>query len=175
MTWRRLKIARPALTRVWRELATLVRGADAVHASHPLESLLLVIGLPDGMRTAALYRSQLLVGRAAWADVRIEAPGISREHVILRLPEPPIRTVDGSDEDTSRYAPELTIQDVGSTNGTIVEGRTLPAWHRQPFRVGQTTQIGCARLMLVGIDCAACIERQAILSLRRLARMRGAG
>ena len=156
-TRRVFEAARPALTRVWRELVLLVGKASMVHEIHPSDAIALAIFLPEGIRTVRLQRGAMVIGRAACVDVRVEGPAISREHAVL-------------------YVPELEIEDNGSTNGTYVEGHALPAWRRQPLQVGQTVEIGCASLMLVGIACQACVRLQMLLAeKRRLGALEGNG
>ena len=55
----------------------------------------------------------LVIGRGTEADVRINDPGISRKHVEIRVP-------------LRAGAPnEITINDLGSTNGMLVNGQKL--------------------------------------------------
>ncbi|WP_330174868.1 DUF3662 and FHA domain-containing protein [Streptomyces sp. NBC_01498] len=71
-----------------------------------------------------ISRSTLVLGRSTDADVRIDDPGVSRRHCEIRTGTP------------------STIQDLGSTNGIVVDGQhTTRATLRDGSRivVGQTT------------------------------------
>ncbi|MFJ5224179.1 FhaA domain-containing protein [Streptomyces sp. NPDC088400] len=71
-----------------------------------------------------ISRATLVLGRSTDADVRIDDPGVSRRHCEIRAGTPP------------------TIQDLGSTNGIVVDGQhTTRATLRDGSRivVGNTT------------------------------------
>jgi hypothetical protein len=71
-----------------------------------------------------ISRPTLVMGRSTDADVRIDDPGVSRRHCEIRTGTPP------------------TIQDLGSTNGIVVDGQhTTRATLRDGSRivVGNTT------------------------------------
>ncbi|MFH8344851.1 FhaA domain-containing protein [Streptomyces sp. NPDC018045] len=71
-----------------------------------------------------ISRSTLVLGRSTDADVRIDDPGVSRRHCEIRVGTP------------------ATIQDLGSTNGIVVDGQhTTRATLRDGSRivVGSTT------------------------------------
>ncbi|WP_329456843.1 DUF3662 and FHA domain-containing protein [Streptomyces sp. NBC_01497] len=71
-----------------------------------------------------ISHSTLVLGRSTDADVRIDDPGVSRRHCEIRTGTPP------------------TIQDLGSTNGIVVDGQhTTRATLRDGSRivVGSTT------------------------------------
>ncbi|MFD9338396.1 FhaA domain-containing protein [Streptomyces sp. NPDC060028] len=73
-----------------------------------------------------ISRPTLVLGRSTEADVRIDDPGVSRRHCEIRTGTPP------------------TIQDLGSTNGIVVDGtHTTRATLRDGSRivVGSTTII----------------------------------
>jgi hypothetical protein len=73
-----------------------------------------------------ITHSTLVLGRSTDADVRIDDPGVSRRHCEIRTGTPP------------------TIQDLGSTNGIVVDGQhTTRATLRDGSRivVGSTTII----------------------------------
>ncbi|KAA6220800.1 DUF2662 domain-containing protein [Streptomyces albofaciens JCM 4342] len=71
-----------------------------------------------------ISRPTLVLGRSTDADVRIDDPGVSRRHCEIRVGAPP------------------TVQDLGSTNGIVVDGQhTTRATLRDGSRivVGSTT------------------------------------
>jgi len=82
-------------------------------------------------RYPVVAEGHLLIGRSsASCDVVISDPLVSREHAILQIGD------------------ELTVEDLGSANGTIVAGKPVPA--RTPVRVqpGQVISIGSASLLV---------------------------
>jgi hypothetical protein len=54
----------------------------------------------------------LVVGRGSDADLRINDPGVSRRHAEFRVSD-------------GREMPTVTVVDLGSTNGTLVDGRRV--------------------------------------------------
>jgi transcriptional regulator with GAF, ATPase, and Fis domain len=74
---------------------------------------------------------ELMVGRAASADVRLEHPSISRGHA--RLTISPIG---------------LTIEDMGSANGTRLRGEVIEAGHAVPLTVGEVIEVGSLMLVI---------------------------
>lgn len=71
----------------------------------------------------------LVVGRGTEADLRINDPGVSRRHIEFRT-----STADG--------VPHVTVYDLGSTNGMLVDGqKTTSAVVRDggQVRIGSTT------------------------------------
>ena len=71
----------------------------------------------------------LVVGRGTEADVRINDPGVSRRHVEFQV-------------DLSGRQPQLSVRDLGSTNGMLVDGHriTQTAVHDGTrVKIGNTT------------------------------------
>ena len=68
----------------------------------------------------------LVIGRGAEADLRINDPGVSRRHAEFR--------VAGSSE-----SPEVSVADLGSTNGTFVGGRRVK---EAPLSDGAVVRVG---------------------------------
>ncbi|MGW1148024.1 FHA domain-containing protein, partial [Streptomyces sp. NPDC002454] len=94
------------------------------------------VGAPSGAQTRhwieingtrhQISRPTLVLGRSTDADVRIDDPGVSRRHCEIRTGAP------------------STVQDLGSTNGIVVDGQhTTRATLRDGSRivVGSTTII----------------------------------
>jgi len=76
----------------------------------------------------------IVVGRGNDADLRINDPGISRQHVEFRLRE--------EDQWTGDAALVVEAIDLGSTNGMLVDGRKLArsvVEHGSSVRIGTTT------------------------------------
>ncbi|MBB4925443.1 FtsK/SpoIIIE domain-containing protein [Kitasatospora kifunensis] len=68
-----------------------------------------VIGGPDAGGVHRLHGRQVRVGRSSEADVPLDDPDVSRLHLSLQL------ATDGT----------VTVHDLGSTNGTALDGRAL--------------------------------------------------
>ncbi len=106
-------------------LPPLVQGAllqvDAATTPPALDGLveLRVVGGPDAGGVHRLSPGEVVVGRDAGAGVRLEDPDVSRAHCRLRL------THDGAE-----------VVDLGSTNGTTVDGVPVACPIRSPSRWG---------------------------------------
>ena len=85
---------------------------------------LVVIQGPELGRRIALEESSLVVGRELGNDVRVPLDGISREHCLLSLR-------DGG----------VWVRDLGSTNGTWVNGRALPPRQDVPLVSGDRIEL----------------------------------
>ena len=72
------------------------------------------------------------LGRGTDADVRINDPGISRLHARVS-----VRDTGG--------APQVTIEDMGSTNGIVVDGRRV---RTAPLRDGSRVELGNTRMLV---------------------------
>jgi len=75
----------------------------------------------------------LVIGRGSEADLRIDDPGVSRRHVQIRV----AASAQPGDLD-----PGVTILDLGSTNGTIVDGHRVQQAtlsEGSQVRIGSTT------------------------------------
>jgi hypothetical protein len=84
-----------------------------------------LLDLPDG-GSVALARSVVRLGRALDNDVAIEHETVSRHHAEIR-----------------RAGGEYTLVDLGSTNGTRVEGELV---QRRALRSGETIHVGAVPL-----------------------------
>jgi transcriptional regulator with GAF, ATPase, and Fis domain len=71
------------------------------------------------------------IGRSPACDVEIADESVSRKHAVLRLSSPP------------------TIEDLGSRNGTAVEGRRIEARASVPIAVGTCVELGSTTVALV--------------------------
>ena len=107
-----------------------VAGATAAESSTAVPAAGSSSGIPwveVGTTTYALARAVTRIGRGADTDLRIDDPGISRHHAELR-----------------RSGGDVTIVDLGSTNGVVVDGERVDG-HRlrdgQKVRLGSTTMI----------------------------------
>ncbi len=117
----RLVLARPETPPPW-------ANRDATVVAHPFE--LLVVGGPLAGLRVPLRPGRHILGRDPSCDVRLDDDQASRQHVELHV-------ADGA----------VHIRDLGSTNGTVVDGRALPsgadpAETPSPLRPGQVVEIG---------------------------------
>src|SRR4051812_4794297 len=98
---------------------TSLRSGDAAR------SLTIVVVAGDDVRAWPLgRRGVFVIGRASDADVRVEAPGISRRHARIIV------------EDTVR------IEDCGSQNGTFVRGGRLTENEVRALEPGEAVDLG---------------------------------
>ncbi len=74
----------------------------------------------------------VVIGRASDADVRVDDPGVSRHHAELRI-----------QWSGTRYT--LEVVDLGSTNGSVVDGRRVS---QAPVRDGSRITVGGTTLQL---------------------------
>ena len=73
--------------------------------------------------------TSLVLGRSTEADVRVDDPGVSRRHCEIRVP-------GGSGS--------ATVQDLGSTNGIVVDGQHTP---RATLRDGSRIVVGSTTII----------------------------
>lgn len=81
--------------------------SEAVPGAMPEEPLLPGVRLEIAGVPHPLVRDISVIGRGSEADVRIDDPGVSRRHATINL------------------RPVPTIADLGSTNGTLVDGSRI--------------------------------------------------
>ena len=74
----------------------------------------------------------VVIGRGTNADLRIDDPGISRRHVEFRL-------------QSGAEGVVVSVLDLGSTNGTTVNGRRV---QQSPLADGAVVQIGSTRIVV---------------------------
>ncbi|MBD8868013.1 FhaA domain-containing protein [Nocardioides donggukensis] len=79
----------------------------------------------------------LVVGRGTEADLRINDPGVSRRHVEFRM------------EMRGDGPPALSVVDLGSTNGMVVDGDRL---RTAPLRDGSTVKIGNTTMTIAVVN-----------------------
>lgn len=78
-----------------------------------------------------LSDGEWVIGRAADCDLSLDDHEASRQHIRI--------AVSGS---------EFSITDLGSTNGSLLEGRKLDPQRKLPLHPGQTIQLGSSELIL---------------------------
>ncbi len=109
--------------------------AEGEPADRPSEAAaeLRVVGGPDAGGVHRLHGRQIRVGRSSEADVPLDDPDVSRLHLALRL---------GADG-------EVTVRDLGSTNGSTLDGRLLTG-EELPLPPGALLRLGESTLALAG-------------------------
>jgi hypothetical protein len=96
---------------------------DALYDAQP-EPVLVVEGTE---RRYPIKPGSTLIGRGQDADVRLADTGVSRRHAVVRF--------DGN---------AAVVEDLNSTNGTVVNGQRIRTWRLQPedaIRVGHTVVV----------------------------------
>ncbi|GAA1903361.1 FtsK/SpoIIIE domain-containing protein [Streptantibioticus ferralitis] len=105
--------------------------AEPEHDDPDAAARLQVVGGPDAGGVHLLHGGQVRIGRSVEADVPIDDPDVSRLHCVV--------TVDPGGQ--------ITVADLGSTNGTRVDGR--PVGDRPiPLPPGALLRIGESTLRL---------------------------
>jgi two-component system, NtrC family, response regulator AtoC len=95
-----------------------------VAASEAPPSLRLVANLPEGQQSVVIHRGEsVIVGRSLPSHVVISDPGLSRQHARFTWPD----------------THGLWIEDMESSNGTVVNGRAVA---RCQLRPGDQVQLG---------------------------------
>jgi two-component system response regulator AtoC len=72
---------------------------------------------------------ETIIGRSADATINIDHPSISRRHALLRT------------------SPTLTIEDLGSSNGTRVNGKRLKPGQPRPIAAGESIELGAVTVV----------------------------
>ena len=91
--------------------------------------VLVVLGVRGVERRALPKHGRIVLGRAGDADAVLPEPSISRHHAAIELGE------------------QLTIEDLGSANGTIVGGRRIAG--RAPLGWGEPVQLGSTTVLVM--------------------------
>ncbi len=91
-----------------------------------------LLAIWDGGYTSCLVPAsgQIVLGRSQSADLRISSTSVSREHAIIRAGSPPM------------------IEDLGSSNGTRVDGQRLETGQSLPLTAGRVVELGNALVVL---------------------------
>jgi DNA-binding NtrC family response regulator len=84
---------------------------------------------------------ELRIGRAEECDVWVDVPALSRHHALLVV------------------GPPMTVEDLGSSNGTRVRGRKLEAGERATVAPGEAIDLGAITLVVQRISQAALSAR----------------
>jgi two-component system response regulator AtoC len=107
-----------------------ITGTDT-HAHVALARPHLVIMWPGGSAVKEIPpASKLTIGRSRKCDLCIDHPSVSREHAVFYGSNP------------------VTVEDLGSTNGTTIAGVRVGARARVPVERGQVIAIGAAVIVI---------------------------
>jgi diguanylate cyclase (GGDEF)-like protein len=98
----------------------------------PDRATLTVLAGPDGGASFSMKQLELVVGRSAQADIPLDEASVSRRHAKI----------------TREGEGHYMIEDLGSTNGTFVDGRRV---RRAPLRPGDRIQVGRACVLRFSI------------------------
>lgn len=112
-----------------RDRAATLRNTPAVNVSSGQYGLLVVV---NGVVTTHTLpeTGDVVIGRARESDIQIVDASVSRSHARLRLGFP------------------MTIEDMGSANGTRVRGELLPPNQAVSIPVGEAMEMGGAMVMV---------------------------
>jgi two-component system response regulator AtoC len=108
----------------------------SARSASPSEGLLVVTG-GDSVLTFPLLQDSVTIGRARECDVILPDDALSRRHVRLHV------------------APAMSVEDLGSRNGTRLRGELLERGKPAPLAVGETFQIGRFHLLVAHTPKAA--------------------
>jgi DNA-binding NtrC family response regulator/pSer/pThr/pTyr-binding forkhead associated (FHA) protein len=86
---------------------------------------LLVTGDGDATRLPLPEQAELLIGRAPEADVRLDGNSVSRRHAVFRV-----------------RGTSFSIEDLGSSNGTLIRGRAIAPQTEAELTPGESVVIG---------------------------------
>jgi DNA-binding NtrC family response regulator len=95
---------------------------------------------------------ELVLGRAPEADVTIPHRSVSRRHAILRA-QPGLTPQAGT--------PGLSIEDLGSSNGTRVSGRRIASGERVAIQPGSVVEVGSVTVVVQRIGGVGAPAEQA--------------
>src|SRR5688572_14336424 len=113
------------------EIATDIVNDGTTPAS-PTRRRRMVLFWDDSTRSVDVPpRGTMTIGRAATCAVSIDHRSVSRVHAALHVGE------------------SLVLEDLGSANGTFVDGRRLAASERVPLAYGSVARVGLASFVVV--------------------------
>jgi len=117
------------------DTTALLRGIEPEERDGGPAACLVMIAGPDLGRRIDLRPGELTVGRESHCDIVVPLGGVSRVHCSIRA-----------------GGVGVFLHDVGSTNGTRVNGQTVRAREDVPLRAGDLIAVGGAMFKLFGGD-----------------------
>jgi two-component system response regulator AtoC len=103
---------------------------------------LLIAGHGDPWTLELAQGTTLVIGRGEDADVRLVADGVSRRHAVLRV-----------------EAEGFTVEDLGSSNGTLVRGQPVPPQTTLGIAVGESFLVGEFVLLVRPLRSSASVRQ----------------
>ncbi|MBN1659581.1 MAG: FHA domain-containing protein [Anaerolineae bacterium] len=103
---------------------------------------------PGASREFQIDKAQATIGRGVECDVVLAEQGASRQHARLHYN---MRVPPGPGEpqsDSASGSGTWYLVDLGTTNGTFLNGRRLEAHHPEPLKVGDRVSIGSSVLVV---------------------------
>lgn len=89
-------------------------------------------------------RSEVVLGRDPTSDVQVPERSVSKTHARITLSEPSAEAGPGS-----RARPNASLTDLGSQNGTRINGHTLPAQRAHVLLSGDVIDLGDVSLLFL--------------------------
>jgi FhaA, N-terminal domain/FHA domain len=117
------------------------RAVAAVHGRDDTASRARAVLEINGSRHP-LFPPGLVIGRGTDADIRINDPGVSRHHVEFAV----------SDDPGGERGLRVTVRDLGSTNGMLIDGHRATSVR---VRDGSVVKIGHTEILVRVVDEAA--------------------
>jgi two-component system, NtrC family, response regulator AtoC len=103
------------------------------------DALVIVVSAATGVTITPMPRSRRArLGRAADCDIVIEDDSVSRHHAAI-----------------DARKPVLAVEDIGSTNGTLVAGRCLTRGQRAELGVGEPFAVGATTIYVLHASATA--------------------
>ena len=119
----------PKPPRVIRDRASTLRSTPAVVPSQVEQGLIVIVSGVISTHPLPIDGS-ITIGRARENDIQIVDPSVSRVHARVHLTQP------------------VTIEDLGSANGTRIHGKELVPGERIALPVGESIELGTATVLL---------------------------
>ena len=111
--------------------ATLVESQDDPVDAAPVARFRLLVFSGDAASTHPIpVNGEVVVGRADECDVQVDVPALSRRHALVRA------------------GPPMTVEDLGSSNGTKLRGRKLEQGERAGLQAGDAIEVGPVMLVV---------------------------
>ncbi len=125
---------------------TLFGGPSETSACAAPAQLVVIAGGRIG-QVAQVSVPELAIGRERGNDLVLEAPGVSRRHAVI-----------------ARQPASYTVEDLGSRNGVVLNGRRLASGERADIKHGDVLALSEVRLLF--LQCGqAQLERLATIRL----------
>lgn len=125
---------------VYARLQFLSRVMRHAPAATGCTALLLWLDAKCEVASVGVTEAGVVIGRDAGCDVVLASPRVSRRHCAVRR------------AGVSEGAMDLVLEDLGSSNGTRVNGRVVVAYTPWPLRDGDVLEVGGVALAVV--SCA---------------------